>query len=438
MKIKTALTKSDCAAWRGRAVVIDVLRSSTTTAALLVRGKADLRLYGDKKAAALYKKNNPSVEFYSELDFGSKFKYKDNSPSVALKNGRAPALIITTAGTPAVMSLKNASAVYMGGFCNFSALVKLLKKSEEDILLVPSSLFGFKEHTEDPLCAAAFKRALQSGVSKADILSDIAGFKKTPRYAEFLNKRKTTGRADAALCLALDSVPAVPEIKVEDDHGVVRNALDRRAVVLFSGGMDSTTCLYWALERGYKCTALCVSYGQKHVKEIKVARALAKAKQVDFLEVNLPLPWLVGSSLVGGGALPNHELKEIGRSKVPSTYVPGRNLIFVSLGVSLAESIGARAVILGVNALDYSGYPDCRPEFYAHLSRAVAAATKDTAGGVEILTPIIKMSKTEIIKLGKALGVPFERTWSCYKGATKPCGVCDACKLRAAAFAKVK
>lgn len=213
----------------------------------------------------------------------------------------------------------------------------------------------------------------------------------------------------------------------------------KKAVVLFSGGLDSTTCLYWALKRGYACIALNVFYGQRHKREIQSAKAVCKKLGVELISLKLPLPWLEGAtSLVGNGRLPAQNLGQIKDGRIPSTYVPARNLVFAALGVCLAEARGAQAVIIGANAIDYSGYPDCRPQFYKPLNKAVLAGTKCGVEGkkITVLTPLLRMSKAQIVRLGVKLGVPFSMTWSCYKGGKKPCGVCDSCRLRAEGFLK--
>lgn len=213
----------------------------------------------------------------------------------------------------------------------------------------------------------------------------------------------------------------------------------KKAVVLFSGGLDSTTCLYWALSKGYECVALNISYGQRHVKETSCAKKICSKLGVKMQSINLNLPWLKeATSLVGKNkTLPNADLKEIhNKKRLPSTYVPGRNLLFISLAASFADSIGAQVIIAGPNAVDYSGYPDCRPQFYKPLAKAVKEGTSGAISGkhIEILTPLLKLSKAQIAKLGAKLKVPFGLTWTCYKGGVKPCGKCDACRLRAQGF----
>ena len=215
--------------------------------------------------------------------------------------------------------------------------------------------------------------------------------------------------------------------------------MKKKAVVLFSGGLDSTTALCWALAKGYECLAVSFDYGQRHGRENAAARAIARRLGVKLYEIRLDFPWFASCSLVNRKLkLPDVKLERIGRKgDIPSTYVPGRNLVFASAGFSLADAVGAEAVVLGPNVVDYSGYPDCRPEFYRALQRAAAFGTRRGAHGrpIKILTPLIKLSKAGIARLGARLGAPLELTWSCYAGGKKPCGRCDSCKLRAKGFA---
>jgi len=211
----------------------------------------------------------------------------------------------------------------------------------------------------------------------------------------------------------------------------------RRAVVLLSGGLDSATCLYWAKKKGYFPLALAVAYGQRHGKEVLHARRMAKAAGAKFYLVKLPLPWLATSSLVGRGRkLPDVPVNRIGSGRIPSTYVPGRNTIFVSLGISLADAANADAVVVGANALDFSGYPDCRPAFYDAFQAVARRGTKRGSEGkrLRIVAPLLKMNKAQIVRAAFRMGVPVYLTWSCYKGTVRPCGRCDSCKLRAKGF----
>ncbi len=209
------------------------------------------------------------------------------------------------------------------------------------------------------------------------------------------------------------------------------------AVVLLSGGLDSTTALYWAKKQNYSVVAVSIRYGQRHVRELNAARAVARAAKVRIHEVSLELPWLKGSSLTNSKLrLPNLPLKKIGQGGVPSTYVPGRNTIFLSLAVSLADAVGASAIVIGANALDYSGYPDCRPPFIDAFSRVAKEGTKRGSEGkpLKILAPLLRLDKKGVVRLAAKVGAPLRLTWSCYAGGRTQCGVCDSCKLRDKGF----
>ncbi|MFH1723388.1 MAG: 7-cyano-7-deazaguanine synthase QueC [Elusimicrobiota bacterium] len=215
--------------------------------------------------------------------------------------------------------------------------------------------------------------------------------------------------------------------------------MSRRAVVLLSGGLDSATCLFWAREKGYGTDALTVRYGQRHERERLAARRLARAAGSRFHEIRMRLPWLSVSSLVDRRkGLPDVRPSRIGRGAIPSTYVPGRNMIFVALGLSLAESVGAEAVVVGANSLDTSGYPDCRPEFYRAFRRVAVLGTRRGCEGapLRIEAPLLRKDKAGIVRMALRLGVPLGLTWSCYRGGRRPCGRCDSCKLRAKGFAE--
>ncbi|HTY07183.1 MAG TPA: 7-cyano-7-deazaguanine synthase QueC [Gemmatimonadales bacterium] len=212
-----------------------------------------------------------------------------------------------------------------------------------------------------------------------------------------------------------------------------------RAVVLLSGGMDSTTTLAIAVSRGFECLALSFAYGQRHAVELEAARAVAKHHGVRQETVTIDLRSLGGSALTADIPVPkDRPLAEMGK-EIPITYVPARNTIFLSFALGWAEVTGARDIFLGVNALDYSGYPDCRPEYIAAFERMANLATKAGVEGARftIHTPLIAMTKKEIIAAGLALGVDYGRTVSCYDPAPGPlaCGRCDACRLRLGAFA---
>ncbi|MCG6898692.1 MAG: 7-cyano-7-deazaguanine synthase QueC [Gammaproteobacteria bacterium] len=208
-----------------------------------------------------------------------------------------------------------------------------------------------------------------------------------------------------------------------------------KAVVLLSGGLDSVTALALAQERGFECYALSLDYGQRHTAELAAARRLAAAAGVrEHRVVRLGLDELGGSALTDDRiAVPDHVT-----TGIPVTYVPARNTIFLSLALGWAEVLGAWDLFIGVNAVDYSGYPDCRPEFIDAYERLANLATR---GGVEggeftIHAPLIHLSKAEIIREGVRLGIDYSMTVSCYSADRegRACGVCDACRLRAIGF----
>jgi len=211
--------------------------------------------------------------------------------------------------------------------------------------------------------------------------------------------------------------------------------VSRGSVVLLSGGMDSATCLALASRRG-PVHALSFAYGQRHARELRAARALARRFEVSrHTVVALPLSSLVESSLTRPGRrLPS---RAAARGTIPSTYVPARNTILLAVALGYAESHGLGTVYFGANAVDYSGYPDCRPEFVAAfnaLARRAVRSPREGGHRIRIVAPLLRLSKAEIVRLGARLGVPWALTWSCYHGAARPCGRCDACRLRARGF----
>lgn len=212
----------------------------------------------------------------------------------------------------------------------------------------------------------------------------------------------------------------------------------KRAVVILSGGLDSTTCMGIAATSGYELYALTFDYGQRHRAEIDSARKVAAYYHVMEHRI-AELPFL---RQIGGSALTDATievpLSGVNKEEIPSTYVPGRNLIFLSIATAYAEVVGAEAILIGVNALDYSGYPDCRPPFIDAFTQAAQLATKAGAEGktLQILTPLLHLTKAEIIRLGTSLGVPYEWTMSCYQGGDQACGQCDSCRLRLQGFAE--
>ena len=204
--------------------------------------------------------------------------------------------------------------------------------------------------------------------------------------------------------------------------------MKQKAVVLFSSGLDSTTVLYYAINKGYDCNCLIFNYGQKHDKEVKNASSVAKSLGLNYHIIKLSIPWEESSLTNKNKRIPEH--KTIKEGFIPSTYVPGRNTIFLSYAVSFAETIKAKKIFLGINAVDFSSYPDCTPKYLKSVQQVMKALNNN----IEIVAPLEKLSKAQIIKLGTKLKVPYEKTWSCYNGGTKPCGKCDSCKLRAKGF----
>ncbi len=212
------------------------------------------------------------------------------------------------------------------------------------------------------------------------------------------------------------------------------------AVVLLSGGLDSATALAVARAEGWVCHALTVRYGQRHAIEIECARRVAAALGVrEHRILELDLAAWGGSSLTGAGAIPR-DLAAEGRAQIPSTYVPARNTILLSLALAWAEALAARAIFIGVSAVDYSGYPDCRPAFVEAFQRVADVGTSaGLAGAAPVLrAPLVHKTKAETIRWGAALGLDYGLTWSCYDPAPgpRPCGACDSCRLRARGFAE--
>ena len=221
---------------------------------------------------------------------------------------------------------------------------------------------------------------------------------------------------------------------------VAERAVAERAVVLLSGGLDSATALAWASERGYQCFALSIAYGQRHHAELaaaaRVARALG-AHQHRLMHVDLGT--LGGSALTDLGlAIPERAASEPASAGIPITYVPARNTILLSLALAWAEVLEASAIVIGVNAVDYSGYPDCRPEFIAAFMQLAQLATKAGVEGrtLTVEAPLLRMSKAQIVREGMRLGVDYALTVSCYQADEqgRACGRCDACRLRREGF----
>lgn len=210
----------------------------------------------------------------------------------------------------------------------------------------------------------------------------------------------------------------------------------KRAVILLSGGLDSAVALWLAKSEGYEVYSLSFFYGQKHDKELKAAEALALAagvKKHRVVSINID-QW-------GGSSLTDKDMEvedgDIDRTDIPVTYVPARNMIFLSIAASYAEAIAAQSIFIGVSQADYSGYVDCREPFIRSMEQTINEGTVMAAEHkkpIKIHAPFINKTKSEEIRLGARLGVPFGLTWSCYRGGEKPCGKCDSCLLRARAF----
>lgn len=212
------------------------------------------------------------------------------------------------------------------------------------------------------------------------------------------------------------------------------------AVVLLSGGMDSATALAIASATAGPVHCLTMMYGQRHARELRSARQLSQFFHVASHEVvRLPIGRLLRSSLTDRTRPLPRARAGRGRAGIPSTYVPARNTILLSVALGYAESLGADSIYIGANAIDYSGYPDCRPEYFRsfeHLARLATKAGVERRWNVRVEAPLLRLSKAEIVRLGDRLGVPWELTWSCYAGGRVPCGRCDSCALRAKGFAE--
>lgn len=209
-----------------------------------------------------------------------------------------------------------------------------------------------------------------------------------------------------------------------------------KAVILLSGGLDSTVCMAYAKEAGYELYPISFDYHQRHSIELESAKKVA-----EFYHVARHIVIETNMNAIGGSALTDTSIDvpdgNIKSDEIPITYVPARNLIFLSYALSYAEAIGAERILIGVNALDYSGYPDCRPAFIEQFQQVANYATKATAAdNKEILieTPLLNLSKKEIVELGTKLGAPLHVSRSCYRGGEKACGVCDSCQLRLKGF----
>jgi len=210
-----------------------------------------------------------------------------------------------------------------------------------------------------------------------------------------------------------------------------------RAVVLLSGGLDSYTAAAMVKAQGFSLFALTMRYGQRHAREVEAARDVARALGIErHIELEVDLRAIGGSSLTSNVPVPHD--RNLDASDIPSTYVPARNTIFLSLALGWAEVLGAHDIVVGVNALDYSGYPDCRPEFISAFERLANLGTRAGVEGsrLRVRTPLIALGKADIIRRGLELGLDYRLTHSCYDPSAdgRPCGKCDSCVLRAKGF----
>jgi len=213
----------------------------------------------------------------------------------------------------------------------------------------------------------------------------------------------------------------------------------KRAVVLLSGGMDSTTCLAWARAEGFACITLAIDYGQRHRIELEAARRVSQVLgALEHREVAVDLRAIGGSALTDAVEVPKDRAPAAMAAAIPVTYVPARNTVFLGVALGLAETLGAADLVAGMNALDYSGYPDCRPEFVRAFEALARVATRAGVAGTKfrVHTPLMALDKAGIVRLGQSLGVDYALTHSCYDPAPDgaACGRCDACQLRRKGF----
>jgi queuosine biosynthesis protein QueC len=208
-----------------------------------------------------------------------------------------------------------------------------------------------------------------------------------------------------------------------------------KAVILLSGGLDSTVTLAQALDDGHEVVALSFRYGQRHTRELESAKSVCKHYGIEHVILDMDM-----SSFRSALTKRDIEIPEDRKidSDIPVTYVPARNIVFLSVAAGICESSDADRIYIGANAIDYSGYPDCRPEFFSAFAEMLAKGTKAGVEGrpIKIETPILHMSKADIVRLGKKLNVPLRLTWSCYSGEEKACGHCDSCILRLKGFSE--
>ena len=226
-------------------------------------------------------------------------------------------------------------------------------------------------------------------------------------------------------------------IEVEDAESLNKslnkssNTSPKKAIILLSGGLDSATVAALAIADGYEAIALSFRYGQRHERELLAARDVAAALHIrEHLIVDVNLAQWGGSALTDQNI--NVPIEGLQSAEIPITYVPGRNTVFIAIALSLAEARGAEAIYLGINAVDYSGYPDCRPDYLAAFQKLAMLSSKVGIEGnaPQLVAPLVMDSKVDIVRRAQRLGVPIGLTWSCYQGGEVPCGVCDSCRIR--------
>lgn len=378
----------------------------------------------------------PQVSF-SDQGYAVCYPYGTQAPEAWLVTKPAeqpadvPAQKPVSAAQETVSAPKPAENTKSGLKSFFSGILNTVKEEKRELEQEIANSFGESKVDNAP--------------APAEDLLDAA-LKKTPaRAAASSGSSVQTPAQQPATKVAVEVQPVAPqqavpsaEVTFSGKAAVFGSKAKKKAIVLFSGGLDSTTCLYWALAHGYECEALTVSYGQRHDREVLAAQMIARNLGIKHHMITLNLPWLSCCSLVDKSqALPDVALEDIPKEGIPSTYVPGRNLMFLSIAGSLLDAIHADTIIAGPNAIDFSGYPDCTPAFFKAAADALNRGTKmGVTEGIEVLAPLMRMSKTDIVRLAAKLKVPFELTWSCYAGGKKPCGYCDSCKLRAKGFAE--
>ncbi len=343
---------------------------------------------------------------------------QDAVPPAAVPAPEKPAAKSKTAASTRIKSL-------------FNDILKVVKEEKQELEQEAASLLK-KQSTKTPSAEAE---------PQSDDLLDKVLKQSAPASSVQAKPEADEPKEEKRISLSPDKVVSLSDDKEDvtfSEPLVAGGKRKKKAIVLFSGGLDSTTCLYWALAHGYTCEALTVSYGQRHDREVLAAQLIARNLGVKHHLITLNLPWLDCCSLVNKNKeLPDVAVEDIPNEGIPSTYVPGRNLMFLSIAGSLLDAVGADTIIAGPNAVDFSGYPDCTPAFFKAAAAALNRGTKTgVTEGIEVLAPLMRLSKAEIVKLGAKLKVPFELTWSCYAGGKKPCGHCDSCKLRAKGFAE--